>query len=102
MPITRSSLSLVALCAIVILLSLGGLAWAIIAGIALTLDGLLLVFTCLLMAGIFFLMLLILAKEHGWIRLPSKKAAAAPAKSVGAPAAAPPSGATSPPAGEGE
>jgi len=110
MSLTRSTLSLVALCAIVILLSLAGLVWAILVGMALTLDGLLLIFTCLTLGGIFFLMLLMLAKEHGWIKLPSKKAAAsAPAKSPAAPAAAPasPKASSSPlsgssaPSGEG-
>jgi len=91
MSLTRSTLSLVALCAIVILLSLAGLVWAILVGMALTLDGLLLIFTCLTMGGVFFLMLLMLPKEHGWIKFPSKKAAAsAPVKSPAAPAATSP------------
>ena len=91
MSLTRSTLSLVALCAIVMLLSLAGLVWAILVGMALTLDGLLLIFTCLTMGGVFFLMLLWLAKEHGWVKFPSKKAAAsAPVKSPAAPAATSP------------
>ena len=105
MSLTRSTLWLVALCAIVILLSLAGLVWAILVGMALTLDGLLLIFTCLTMGGVFFLMLLMLAKEHGWIKLPSKKAAAsAPAKSPAAPAATSPvapKSSTPPSSGEG-
>ena len=105
MSLTRSTLWLVALCAIVILLSLAGLVWAILVGMALTLDGLLLIFTCLTMGGVFFLMLLWLAKEHGWIKFPSKKAAAsAPVKSPTNPAAtspAAPKSSTPPSSGEG-
>ena len=105
MSLTRSTLWLVALCAIVILLSLAGLVWAILVGMALTLDGLLLIFTCLTMGGLFFLMLLWLAKEHGWIKFPSKKAAAsAPVKSPAAPAATSPAASKSsipPSSGEG-
>jgi len=88
---TRATLSLIALCAVVILLSIVGLVWAVLVGIALTLDGLLLILTCLTMGGVFFLMLLMLAKEHGWIRFASKKPAGS---------APPPSGPKSP-SGEG-
>ncbi len=70
MSAPRDVLILAALCAVIVLLSLLGLVWAFAAGLLyphILLDGLLLVMICLMMAGIFSLMLLLLAKEAGWL-----------------------------------
>ena len=60
------SLSVVALCA-------AGLAWAVLSGQLLTLDGILLSLICLTMGGVFSGMLLWQAVSAGWIKLPRKK-----------------------------
>jgi hypothetical protein len=61
---------LAAVCIIVIMFSIGGLVWAFFDGLLyphILLDGLLLVLVCLLMGGIFSLMLFQLAKAEGWL-----------------------------------
>ncbi len=80
---------LAAVCVIVVVFSIAGLVWAFFAGLIyphILLDGLLLVLVCLLMGGIFSLMLFQLAKAEGWLaRLPfprkkaQTQAAASPA-----------------------
>ena len=91
-------LGLAAICAVVVLLSVAGLAWGFLTGLGLSLDGLLLLLVCLMMGGIFSLMLLMIAKEAGWLArlpLPRRKRAAAEAP---APAGNP----ANPPAGQGK
>lgn len=73
-------LGLLGVCLFVILLSVAGLASDFVTHLLGNIDGLLLFAICLMMAGLFALMLLMIFKEEGWI--PShheKPAAAAPA-----------------------
>ena len=81
----RGALSLLVICAVIVLLSVLGLVWAVGAGLLypqIQLDGLLLIMVCLMMGGIFSLMLLRMAQEYGW--LPRRRsAAAAPAANPG-------------------
>lgn len=69
----REDLGLVAICLVVILLSIGGLIAAPLTGLLPSLDGLLLVLVCLLMIAIFIPPLLALAKEEGWLPSRAKK-----------------------------
>jgi hypothetical protein len=78
MSAPRDVLILAALCVVIVLLSLLGLVWAFAAGLLyphILLDGLLLVMICLMMAGIFSLLLLLLAKEAGWLPFGRKSGA---------------------------
>ena len=81
----RESLILALICLVVVLLSLGGLVYGVISGlifardVPFTLDGILLALVCLMMGGIFSLMLLVLALKEGWVKLPGKKTQAEPA-----------------------
>ncbi len=79
-------LGLVGVCLFLILLSVGGLAWDFVTRLEFDIDGLLLLFVCLLMGGVFTLMLGMIAKEVGWLPKRAARPAAAGAK---APAAAP-------------
>ena len=87
-------LGLVGICLVIVVLSVTGLASDILTRLDLDLDGLLLIMVSLLMAGLFSLMLLIIAKEQGWLPARHKKesvAAPAPgAKAAPAPPAARP------------
>lgn len=70
METQRGALGLLVVCLVVILLSAGGIVWALATEMLyphIQMDGLLLVMVCLLMGGIFSLMLLLLAKEQGWL-----------------------------------
>lgn len=78
MDTQREGLGLVAMCAIVILLSVAGLASAFITGLVTSVDGLLLLMICLMMGGLFTLMLLLTAKDEGWLPGFGKKGSAAP------------------------
>ncbi len=81
MSIPRDVLSLVTMCAVVIVLSLAGLA-AFLTGLVSSMDGLLLLLICLMMAGVFGGMLFQIAKEEGWLPARRRKqdsSAAAPA-----------------------
>ena len=75
---------LLAVCAIVVLLSLLGLASVVLTRLGSDIDGLLLLMICLMMGGIFSLMIFVLAKEAGW--LPARRG---PAPAGKAPAANP-------------
>ena len=88
-------LGLAAICLVIVVLSVSGLASDILTRLDLDLDGLLLIMVSLLMAGLFLLMLFIIAKEQGWLPArPKKESAAAPgAKAAPAPAAARPAAA---------
>ncbi len=70
MTAQQEQLLLVLLCLLVVLLSLGGLAWSFQAALLLpqiTMDGLLLVLICLTMATVFAAMLYSIAKRAGWL-----------------------------------
>lgn len=93
MNLQRGALGLALICLTIVLLSLAGLAWAFITGLAFTIDGLLLILICLMMGGVFSIMLLWLAKDAGWLARqpsPAKKPAAeaAPAENPANPSAA--------------
>jgi hypothetical protein len=66
----RAALALLGICAFFILLSVAGLASDLITRLLGSIDGLLLAMVCLLIAGLFFLMLIVLASESGF--LPSR------------------------------
>lgn len=83
-------LGLVAICLVMVALSVSGLASDVLTRLDLDLDGLLLIMVSLLMAGLFLLMLFIIAQEQGWLpgSHKSKSAAAPGVKAAPAPAAA--------------
>ncbi len=60
-------LGLAAICLVIIALSFAGAIAGFAAHIALDIDGILLLLTCLMMGGLFLLMLFIIAREQGWI-----------------------------------
>jgi hypothetical protein len=60
-------LGLLGVCLFVILLSVAGLASDFITHLLGNIDGLLLFAICLMMAGLFALMLLMIFKEEGWV-----------------------------------
>jgi len=69
---------LIAICAVVVLLAVAGLVWTFATGLEFNIDGLLMLAVCLMMGGVFSLMLLLLVKEAGWlppVPFPRKKAA---------------------------
>lgn len=74
----RESLVHLGICLLMILLSLGGLAYGVLSGLILardalvTMDGILLVLICLSLAGTFAALLLNLAVREGWLRGKSK------------------------------
>jgi hypothetical protein len=69
----REDLGLAVICLAVILFSIGGIVAAFLTGLLPSLDGLLLVLVCLMMAAIFAPPLLALAKQHGWLPSRGKK-----------------------------
>jgi hypothetical protein len=73
----REDLGLAAICLAVILLSVGGIAAAIITGLLPGLDGLLLLLVCLMMIAIFLPPLVAIAKQEGWLPSRGKKQNAA-------------------------
>jgi hypothetical protein len=70
----RQRISLVLICVIVLIFSVAGIAAAFVTRIELDIDGILLIAIGLMMAGIFGLMLLLIARELGWIPARAKKA----------------------------
>jgi hypothetical protein len=87
MSVSREILGLAAICAIVVLLSLLGVVWALISGLLyphILLDGLLLVLICLMMGGIFSIMLFFIARDYGLIPHKRPAAEAAPGNPQGA------------------
>ncbi len=76
------------MCVIVILFSIAGIVANFVTRIELNIDGILLLLVCLVMGGLFFLMLLVLAREEGW--LPTRKKQELPAQAAPAKQAAPP------------
>ncbi len=99
MSLMRGILGLIAICAVIVALALAGLAWDFLTGLEFDIDGLLLLLICLMMGGLFSLMLLLIAKQAGWLaRLPfPRKKAAAEAE-----AAVPATNPTKPAAGQGK
>jgi hypothetical protein len=65
-------LGLVGICVVTLVLSFAGLISDFVTRLIGNIDGLLLLFICLMMAGLFFVVLLSIAKEEGW--LPSRHA----------------------------
>jgi type VI protein secretion system component VasK len=99
MSVMRGIWGLIAICAAIVALALAGLAWDFLTGLEFNIDGLLLLLICLMLGGIFSLMVLLIAKQAGWLaRLPfPRKKAAAPAE-----AAASAANPTKPAAGQGK
>lgn len=93
----REALLLMALCAVLVLASLGGLVFGFTAGLfypQIDMDGLLLLLVSLSMGGVFSLMLLWLANDAGYLepikarlKRKAREAEAAPAKVPAQPAA---------------
>ena len=75
---------LLGLCGIVVLLAVAGLASDFLTRLLTNIDGLLLLMVCLLMGGLFALMLLVLVKESGLIPSHAKPAGEASAAKSGA------------------
>ncbi len=111
MKLLHGVIGLAAICAIVVALSLLGLVGDFLTGLIgahITMDGLLLAMICLLMGGLFTLMLVLIARDAGWldwlpalrkkatseapVASPTKPAASAPAAQPANPSAGSPSG----------
>lgn len=99
----REALLLMALCAVLVLASLGGLVFGFTAGLfypQMDMDGLLLLLVALSLGGVFSLMLLWLANDAGYLepikarlkRKPRETEAAPAAKAPAQPAAQPAAG----------
>jgi drug/metabolite transporter (DMT)-like permease len=65
MPIRRESVSLAAVCAVFVLLSIAGLAAAVLTRLITNIDGLLLTAICLMIGGLFALALFSVAQDMG-------------------------------------
>ncbi len=74
---TRQGLTLALISLVVMAFSVAGVVAAFVARIALDIDGILLIGTCLLMGGLFALMLLLIAREQGWLPTRAKDVPAA-------------------------
>jgi hypothetical protein len=86
----HGALGLVAICLVILALSVSGLAFNFLTRLNLDLDGLLLILSSLLMGLLFLIMLFVIAKDQGWIPQRHKKESAqAPAPKPAAPRAAP-------------
>jgi hypothetical protein len=79
MKASHGILGLAAICLIIIVLSLVGVIADFFTHIALNIDGLLLLATCLMMGGLFTLMLFLIARDQGWIPRREKAVTSAPA-----------------------
>lgn len=77
MKVAHGILGLAVICLIVILLSFLGVIADFVTHITLNIDGLLLLATCLMMGGLFSLMLFLIARDQGWIPRRTKSAPAA-------------------------
>lgn len=78
----REGIGLVAYCAIIIVLAVAGFVAAFLTRLVTSVDGLLLLMICLMMGGLFSLMLLLTARDEGWLPARHKKSEspAGPAK----------------------
>ena len=72
-------LGLVAICLLIVVLSGAGLASDFFTRLGLDLDGLLLILSSLLLGLLFLIMLIVIAKEQGWIPERHRKESPAPA-----------------------
>jgi hypothetical protein len=63
----KEGLALAGICAVAVLLSLAGLASVFFTGMGLSLDAIFLVLVCLMMGGLFTLMLLLQLKTAGFL-----------------------------------
>jgi hypothetical protein len=114
MKLFHGILGLAVLSAVLVALSLLGLVGDFVSGLMgphITMDGLLLLLVCLMMGGLFTLMLLLIAKEAGWLGwlpfLRKKPTAEGPAgnparAAAGATPAKPAGSSADPAAGQGE
>ncbi len=64
---TREALILAAICLLLIALSVAGIVETFLEKIELNIDGILLLAVCLMMGGLFSLMLFLIARQQGWI-----------------------------------
>lgn len=74
MKSSLTSLTLALICVIVILFSIAGIVANFVTRIEFNIDGILLLLVCLVMGGLFSLMLLVLAREEGWLPRRKKQA----------------------------
>lgn len=106
MKLLQGMLGLAAICVVIIALCVVGAVFDFTSHLGLDMDGILLLLTCLTIGGLFALMLLLVAKEQGWIPSRKKGAAANPGSAANpanpAPSAAPKPPAKPPSAGEGK
>jgi hypothetical protein len=72
----RETIALAALCLLIALASLGIAVWTAVSGSLFTLDGLLLVSICLLLATVFGGCFLWFAYDAGWLKLLKRPSAA--------------------------
>lgn len=85
----RQGMTLALICVVVLVFSVAAIVAAFATGIELNIDGILLIAIGLMMAGIFGLMLLLMAREQGWIPARAKKEASPAAAAKAAPGSPP-------------
>jgi len=97
-----TAIEISAICGVFILLALWGIVWDITSGLLTSgIDGIMLLFVCAMMAGIFFLIMLMELAKSGIVPTPAflrpapKQAAAAKAPAAAVPAAKAPAAGTS-------
>jgi hypothetical protein len=73
MPNEKEGLGMLAMCTIIVALSVAGVVAAFVTRLVDSVDGLLLLMISLMMGGVFALMLLLTAKEEGWLPSRAKK-----------------------------
>ncbi len=98
MKVVHGILGLALICLVIIALSVAGAVVDFTSHLGLDMDGILLLLACLAMGGLFALMLLLIAKEQGWLPSRKKQPAANPANPASPGAAKAPA---KPGAGEG-
>jgi hypothetical protein len=74
----ENPIELLVICAVMLLLAVLGVAGGLSPRLIGSLDGLLMVAICLLMAVIFAILVFVLAKERGWMGKSGSRASAAP------------------------
>ena len=89
MKLAHGILGLALICVIVIVLSVAGAVFDFTSHLGLDMDGILLLLTCLTMGGLFALMLLLIAKEQGWLPARHKQAPTTPPAASATPPAKP-------------
>jgi len=96
MKLVHGVVGLALICVVIIAVSVAGAVFDFTSHLGLDMDGILLLLTCLMMGGLFALMLLLIAREQGWLPSRKKEPTGSPANPA---AAKPPVG---PVAGEGK